>query len=39
VESIWASYERHSRCQGMIRLKYKEYDTFERTSFKSSEML
>ncbi|KAH1129459.1 hypothetical protein J1N35_000837, partial [Gossypium stocksii] len=26
VESIWAGYERHSWCWGMIRLKYKEWN-------------
>ncbi|KAH1033673.1 hypothetical protein J1N35_045847, partial [Gossypium stocksii] len=39
VGSIWAGYERHSRCHGMIRLKYKEYDTLKRTSFRLSEVI
>ncbi|MBA0770295.1 hypothetical protein Gotri_018951 [Gossypium trilobum] len=39
VESIWTGYGRHSQCWGMIRLKYKEYDTLRRTSFRSSEVI
>ncbi|MFQ6634396.1 hypothetical protein Gotur_012100 [Gossypium turneri] len=31
--------ERHSQCWGMIQLKYKEYDTLRRTSFRSSEVI
>ncbi|MFQ6665955.1 hypothetical protein Gotur_032490 [Gossypium turneri] len=39
VGSIWVGYERHSWCWGMIKLKYKEYDMLERTSFKSLEVI
>ncbi|MBA0735309.1 hypothetical protein Gogos_019169, partial [Gossypium gossypioides] len=36
---IWASYETHYQSRGMIRLKYKEYNTLGHTSFKSSEVM
>ncbi|MBA0666287.1 hypothetical protein Goklo_002717 [Gossypium klotzschianum] len=32
-------YETHSWCRGMIRLKYKEYNTLERTSFRFSKVI
>ncbi|MBA0743723.1 hypothetical protein Gogos_006382 [Gossypium gossypioides] len=37
VRTHRASYKRHSRCWGMIRLKYKEYAMLGCTSFRSLE--
>ncbi|KAG8493073.1 hypothetical protein CXB51_010382 [Gossypium anomalum] len=39
VRSICAGYERHFQCLGMIRLKYREYDTLGCTSFRFSKQL
>ncbi|KAH1031063.1 hypothetical protein J1N35_043237 [Gossypium stocksii] len=39
VRLIWVGYKRHSQCPGMIRLKYKEYNTLGRTSFTSSKFI